>query len=487
MSTIHAVVDALEGAGQLIGRPDTMPTVTGATDDSRLVRPGMVFFAVEGSVADGHDFATDAANRGAAALVVARRLDVALPQLLVRDSRVAASVAAAAWYERPADALTVVGVTGTNGKSTTVTLIRHLLNAGGRVGALGTLGGIDGSGAALPDDAGLTTPGPFMVQEALATILRSGAQTVVMEVSSHALDQQRVADVSMRAAVFTNLTRDHLDYHRDEDTYRDAKLRLAHLLRDDGVEIVNVDDPAWVSLPIRQGIRRVTYGRGAGAVVRADDVACSVAGSTFRTSFDGVAADVRLPLLGAFNVHNALAAAATAWALGSSSEAIAVALAAAPQVPGRMERIRSEPFTILRDYAHTPDALERALGALRPLTGGRLIVLFGAGGDRDRGKRALMGAVAVRGADLAVVTSDNPRTEDPSAIVDEIEAGMGDASHMRIVDRRDAIRQAVTLLGPGDCLLLAGKGHETYQIIGTEKLPFDERSIVHEALGGAAA
>lgn len=487
MSTIRAVADALERAGQLVGRPDTLPTVTGMTDDSRLVRTGTVFCAIEGSVADGHDFATDAANRGAAALVVTRYLDLALPQLLVRDSRIAASIAAAAWYQRPADVLTVVGVTGTNGKSTTVTLIRHLLNAGGFVGALGTLGGMDGRGAALPDDVDLTTPGPFKVQAALAMLLRSGSETVVMEVSSHALDQQRVADVPMCAAVFTNLTRDHLDYHQDEDAYRDAKLRLADLLRDGGVEIVNVDDPAWESLPTRQGVRRVTYGYGAGAVVRADELACSVAGSTFRMSYDGVAVDVRLPLLGAFNVHNALAAAATAWALGSSPDAIATALAEAPQVPGRMERVRGEPFMILRDYAHTPDALARALRALRPLTDGRLIVLFGAGGDRDRGKRSLMGAVAVRDADLAIVTSDNPRTEDPKTIVDEIEAGMGDVSHVRIVDRRDAILHALTLLEPGDCLLLAGKGHETYQIIGTEKLPFDERSIVHEALGGAAA
>ncbi len=474
---------ALDAAGQLVQRPEApLPEVTGVTDDSRRVAAGTLFCAVSGTARDGHDYVEDARTRGAAAALVTRPVAAPLVQLVVRDGRRAAAVAARAWFDRPGDGLRLVAVTGTNGKSTTVALIRHLLNADRDVGAVGTLGAFDGTGAALEGYGSLTTPGPVELQAALAELRARRVHTLVMEASSHALDQRRLETLTLTAAVYTNLTQDHLDYHADLEAYRAAKLRLSTYLAPHGVEVVNVDDPAWRALPDMPGRRRVWYGRQADAEVRTLDAELDAEGASVTLAFENEVAKTRLPLPGAFNVSNALAAAATAWALGLAPDAIARGLARAPQVPGRMERLAAEGFTILRDYAHTPDALQVALGALRPITPGRLIVLFGAGGDRDRGKRPLMGRIAARDADLAVVTSDNPRTENPDRILDDIEAGMEGRSHLRIVDRREAIHRAIGLLQPGDCLLLAGKGHETYQVVGVEHHPFDERAIVREAL-----
>ncbi|MGE5759429.1 MAG: Mur ligase family protein, partial [Gemmatimonadota bacterium] len=287
----------------------------------------------------------------------------------------------------------------------------------------------------------------------------------------------RVDGLVFRAAVFTNLTRDHLDYHGTLDQYFHAKARLAEYLAPDGLEVVNADDLAWQRL--RRAHRRITFGERSGEVT-ARRVTSDGSGSRFELITPLGAAPVRLPLLGRFNVVNALGVAAVAWGMGLPVETIAERLSAAPQVPGRMERIATHPCTVLRDYAHTPDALERALEALRPVTSGRLVVVFGAGGDRDRGKRAPMGEIAVRLADEAIATSDNPRTEDPERILDEVEAGMTARPHHRFADRREAIALALSLVQPGDTLLLAGKGHETYQVIGTEKQPFDEQGIVRE-------
>lgn len=487
MTDLAAVVAALRAAGQLEAAPDALPAITGITADSRRVRPGMLFCAVEGSAADGHRFLQDARGRGAAAALVTRADPVPLPQVVVRDGRLATAVAAAAWYAHPAARLRLVAVTGTNGKSTTVALIRYVLNAGGNVGALGTLGGFDGDGAPLPDDAGLTTPGPIELHAALAELVARGVRTVVMEASSHALHQRRLAGLAFAAAVYTNLTHDHLDYHGDYDSYLAAKVLLSDLLAPSGIEVVNLDDPAWERLPRRPGVRRVTFGLVARADVHAEDVTLDSGGSEFRLHLGPEAVQVRLPLLGEFNVSNALGAAAVSWGLGQEPGAIAARLEGAPQVPGRMERLVTREWTVLRDYAHTPDALRRALRALRPVTTGRLVVLFGCGGDRDRQKRPVMGTIAAREADLAVVTSDNPRTEDPERIIDEIEAGLEGVAHLRIADRREAIRRALGLLRPGDCLLLAGKGHETYQVLGTERVPFDERVIVRDLLGSEAA
>lgn len=485
MPTLRELADVLERAGLLIEEPASWPEITGVVDDSRLVRPGDLFCAVKGTQRDGHDFLQDASSRGAVAAVVSRSCAAVIPLLVVSDDRAAVAAIASAWYGDPARDLRLIGVTGTNGKSTTVALVRHLLNRGGDVGSLGTVGVMDGAGAVAGSE--LTTPGALALHRALAALKERGVRTVVMEASSHALDQKRLEGLRYSVAIFTNLSHDHLDYHGDMVAYRDAKLKLASLLAEDGWVVANADDPAWRSLGQTHGERVVWFGRSRDAEVRAEDVSCDDRGSTFTLVLRDQRARVRLPLLGEFNVDNALAASAAAWVSGILAAEIADRLAAAPQVPGRMEKLACEEFSILRDYAHTPDALERALRALRPVTRGRLIVLFGCGGDRDRRKRPVMGRIAARLADLAVVTSDNPRTEDPERIIDEIEVGMEGVAHLRIPDRREAIARAVALLKPGDCLLLAGKGHETYQVVGTERVPMDEAEIVRAALAARSA
>ncbi len=482
MSRLAALVRALEEHGQLVRPPGDATAITGVADDSRRVTTGTLFCAVEGTVEDGHAYVADAAARGAAAALVTREVPAQLPLILVQDGRAAASIVAREWYGRPGDELELIAITGTNGKTTTVAILRHLLNAEGRAGSLGTLGAFDGSGEPLADYGTLTTPGTVELQAVLAALRERGIERVVMEASSHALDQRRLETLSLRGAVYTNLTHEHLDYHPDLEAYRRAKLRLSTYLVPGGVEVVNRDDEAWQELPVRPGLRRIWWGRGTDVDVGASEVRLAASGALFLLHLGESAVPVRPPLMGDFNVSNAVAAAAAAWALGVEPGEIGTRLATAPQVPGRMERLVDAGFVVLRDYAHTPDALERAVQALRPVTAGRLVVLFGAGGDRDRAKRPLMGRVVSREADLAVVTSDNPRTEDPDRIIDEVEQGMEGAPHVRITDRREAIHQVIAELHEGDCLLLAGKGHETYQIIGTERLPFDEGEIVREAL-----
>jgi UDP-N-acetylmuramoyl-L-alanyl-D-glutamate--2,6-diaminopimelate ligase len=313
-------------------------------------------------------------------------------------------------------------------------------------------------------------------------MLQRGVSHVAMETSSHSLDQGRLDGLSFAAGVFTNLTRDHLDYHGTMAAYLASKLRLSTLLQLGGVEVVNLDEHAWHAMQPRSP--RITFGLDPSADVRATGVVLDAGGSRFVLTGRFGTAEVSLPLLGDFNVANALAAAATGLALGQPLTRVVRRLATVPQVPGRMERISDTPCIVLRDYSHTPDSLERALTSLRPLTRGRLIVVFGCGGDRDRGKRPIMGRIAGELADLAIATSDNPRTEDPDAIIDDIEQGMGGLEHRRITDRLAAIQAALSEARPGDTVLLAGKGHETYQVIGTEQLPFDEREIVQELVRG---
>ena len=480
LPTFAQVLDALRREDLLLDAPRELPEISGITTDSRTVVPGVLYAAVRGSETDGHRFVADAARRGAVAAMVEVPQEAALAQVLVRDGRRAALAAARAWHGDPSRQLVLIGVTGTNGKTTTTGLLRHLLNGAGTAGSIGTLGAYDGAGAAVPS-AGLTTPGPVDLQATLAALRDRGTTHVVMETSSHSLDQGRVDGLTFAAGVFTNLTRDHLDYHGSMEHYLAAKLRLSSYLALDGIEVVNLDDPVWRAMPDRNG--RVTFGQHPAADVRASGLAMDAAGSRFRLGSRWGSAEVALPLLGDFNVANALAAAACALGMGRPIGEVAQRLAAAPQVPGRMERIAGRPCVVLRDYAHTPDALERALATLRPLTAGKLIVVFGCGGDRDRGKRPIMGRIAAELADLAVVTSDNPRTEDPDAIIHDIEEGMGSVPHLRETDRREAIAVALQAAGPDDTVLLAGKGHETYQVIGTEKVPFDEREIVRALVG----
>ena len=477
----RAVRDALARAGVLREVRGTLPDeLTGITDDSRHVEQGSLFVAVRGTARDGHDFLSAIADRAGAAIVedVSR---TSLPALLVTDARRAAPIAAAAAYGEPGAKLKLVAVTGTNGKTTTVGMLRHLLDEGegSRCASIGTLGVLVGSeGEPQPGGGGLTTPGPVELQRVLRALVDAGVTTVAMEVSSHSLDQRRVDGLVFDAAVFTNLTRDHLDYHGTMEAYVAAKARLIDYLTPTGTAVINADDDAWRVLARAPRTARFSLA-GNDADVRASSVRYTPRGSAWELEAGGGRAAVQLPLVGDFNVANALGAAAAAWALGLATDEIARRLSTLPQVPGRLERINEQP-TVLRDYAHTPDALERALTAVRPFAERRLIVVFGCGGDRDRGKRPQMGAIAERLADQAIVTSDNPRTEDPDRIIDDIEAGMHGANHERITDRHDAIARALTLASPDDLIVLAGKGHETYQIRGTIAYPFDERAIVRE-------
>jgi UDP-N-acetylmuramoyl-L-alanyl-D-glutamate--2,6-diaminopimelate ligase len=476
---------ALEEAGLLVERRGTIPTtVTAIADDSRLVKPGGMFIAVRGAILDGHDFLTAAEERGAAVAIVEDASRTRLPALIVREGRRAAAIAAAAAYGEPARELRLVAVTGTNGKTTTVGILRHLLDAPERRAAsIGTLGVLLGSeGAPVEGGQGLTTPGPVELQRVLRALVAAGAGTVAMEVSSHSLHQRRVDGVLFDAAVFTNLTRDHLDYHETMEAYFAAKARLVQYLKPSGVAVVNAGDSHWGRLP--SAPRTLHFSTGdAPAEVRARAVVATPRGSEWSLHVPGARAErVRLPLIGDFNVANAVGAAAAAHALGADAPTIAARLASAPQVPGRLEVLHERP-TVLRDYAHTPDALERALAAVRPFATRKLIVVFGAGGDRDPGKRPMMGAIAEAKADLAIITSDNPRTESPERIIDDIERGMRGANHERVEDRHEAIRRALDVAGEEDVIVLAGKGHETYQIRGTTSYPFDEKAIVRELTG----
>jgi UDP-N-acetylmuramoyl-L-alanyl-D-glutamate--2,6-diaminopimelate ligase len=476
------LLDELRRGDLLLSAPAAGPALAGLGMDSRTIAPGMLYVAVRGSQADGHRFVADAVRRGASAVVVEAPQRAGVPEIVVRDGRRAALALGRAWYGHPGRHLTLIGVTGTNGKTTTTGLIRHLFNAEGGAGSIGTLGAFDGHDRPVESTAGsLTTPGPIDLQATLAELVARGSTHVAMEASSHSLDQGRLDGLNFAAGVFTNLTRDHLDYHGTMEAYLASKLKLSALLGLGGLEVVNLDDPAWCVLPARSP--RVTFGLHPGADVRATGVVLDASGSRFRLEGRFGSAEASLPLLGDFNVSNALAAVAAALGLKRPLSEVVERLAQAPQVPGRMERISDIPCTVLRDYAHTPDALERALATLRPLTRGRLIVVFGCGGDRDKGKRPIMGRLAAEGSDLAIVTSDNPRTEDPAAIIDDVEQGMADVPHQRFVDRLAAIHAALEAGRPGDTVLLAGKGHETYQVLGTSKVPFDEREIVRSATG----
>jgi UDP-N-acetylmuramoyl-L-alanyl-D-glutamate--2,6-diaminopimelate ligase len=483
---ISEIRSALADAGLLVGVEGKLPDeANGIADDSRKVQSGELFIAVRGWNSDGHDFLDAAAQRGAAIAIVEDAGRTTLPALVVREGRRAAALAASVAYANPARHLTILGVTGTNGKTTTTSIMRHLFDNGdGSSASIGTLGVLIGSeGEVLPGGGGLTTPGPVELQRVLRALVDRGVHTVAMEVSSHSLDQRRVDGLEFDAAVFTNLTRDHLDYHGTMEAYLQAKARLLQYLKPDGTVVINADAPEWGTLKTQS--RPLTFALRAKADIRAEGVQYTPRGSEWKLVTPRGSGEVALPLIGDVNVENALAAAAAAFALGRDPQTIAEGLSTVPQVSGRLEIISTRP-TVLRDYAHTPDALERALQTARAFTRGKLIVVFGCGGERDKGKRPIMGEIAERGADCAIVTSDNPRTEDPDAIIDDIEAGMRGDGHERLTDRLAAIQRALDLAEEGDIVLLAGKGHETYQIRGTTSYPFDEKEIVKEMTGSHA-
>ncbi|MEX2295553.1 MAG: UDP-N-acetylmuramoyl-L-alanyl-D-glutamate--2,6-diaminopimelate ligase [Gemmatimonadota bacterium] len=498
--TLDRLVEALKGAGleaELQG-PGKL-AVAAAAQESGRIGEGELFLAWKGTATDAHDFVAEAAERRAAAAVVERFVEAPIPQIRVNDGRRAAAILAHLLAGEPTRHLRVAAVTGTNGKTTTALLARHLLGTLGPAAAMGTLGTVGPDGEVVPGSGGLTTPGPVQLANALEWLVEKGMTTVTMEASSHALDQRRLDGLEVEAAVFTNLTRDHLDYHKSFAAYRDAKARLLLLVRAGGGVVVNGGDPAWSGLPPVK--ERLLIGRIEGDEVAgvppcegerlpdlvAENVDLTGEGSRFRVRWGEDDAAVSLPLLGRFNIENAVAALGAGLLMGVSLDEGAAALADAPPPLGRLEVTVREPVPVILDYAHTPDALRRVLETLRPLYPGRLILVFGAGGDRDRAKRPEMGKVAVAGADVLIVTSDNPRTEDPEAIIAEILAGMVGATYERITDRRKAIARALEVAEPGDAILLAGKGHETYQVIGTEKRPFDERKVVRELLDDGRA
>jgi UDP-N-acetylmuramoyl-L-alanyl-D-glutamate--2,6-diaminopimelate ligase len=465
--------------------------VGGIAVDSRRVRPGDVFFALPGFRTDGRQHVADAVARGARAVITTGDLDVqpaGITVLRTEAPRGLLGRAAAHLAGDPSARLTLVGVTGTNGKTTTTYLLEAIWRAARlRAGVVGTIA-YRFDGAARP--ASLTTPDPLELQALLAEMRAAGTTHVAMEVSSIALAQERVAGCRFDAAVFTNLTRDHLDFHGDLESYHAAKARLflEYLPtggKPDPVAVVNVDDQAGAWLAARVGTRCVRVGRGASADVRPLEVETGLGGTRGLLALGDLRLPFVCPLVGAAHLENVLTAAATAWALGVPPEAIARGLAAVEPPPGRLEQIAGPGFTVAVDYAHSPDALARVLEVLRPLTRGRLITVFGCGGDRDRGKRPLMGAAAARLSDLVILTSDNPRTEDPLAILAEIEGGVraaGAGAYRVEPDRRAAIALAVGLARPGDLVLVAGKGHEDYQIVGTEKRHLDDREEVRRAL-----
>jgi UDP-N-acetylmuramoyl-L-alanyl-D-glutamate--2,6-diaminopimelate ligase len=482
--TLEIVTRRLRETGLLVSPAHGDTIVRGVSDDSRSTRSGDLFFAWQGTAVDSHEYVAAAARAGAVAAIVERPVSgVAIPQVIVRDGRAAAAIGAAFVYGDPQTTLRFAGCTGTNGKTTTVWVLRHLLSAHYRTASIGTLGVILDDGKLLEGSENLTTPGPVELARVLRELADRGVEAVAMEVSSHALDQRRVDAVPFDVAVFTNLSRDHLDYHETFERYLEAKLRLTRLLKPNGIAAVNAGESSWRGVGLHSP-RILNFGIERNADVVASRIEAGERGTDFDCTFSGRTMRVTMPLIGLFNVENALGAITACLGMDLDFEPAAERLATVPQVPGRLERLVDEPFVVLRDYAHTPDALERALKTLRPITRGRMIVLFGAGGDRDRGKRPLMGAIAGSNADVVIVTSDNPRTEDPDSIIDEIVAGVP-GEYVRITDRRAAIASALTMAGPDDVVLLAGKGHETYQILGREKVSFDERAIVQQLLAAS--
>jgi len=453
--------------------------VSGVCDDSRLVRPGDLFVARAGTQTDGSKFLRDAAQRGAVAAIVAAPVgDVAIPQLVVGDTARAASFLAHVFHNRPSRMVKVVGVTGTNGKTTTTYLVRQLLKSvSSRCGLIGTCEIDDGRTIST---ATMTTPGAVEIAALLASMRSNRCRACAIEVSSHALHQARVAGVEFAAAAFTNLTRDHLDYHGTMENYADAKASLFTSLDSNAVAVVNGEDP-WSERMVRDcRARLIRFGFGSDMDYSARDVMINSRGSNFVLVTPDGRTEVSMSLVGRYNIENALAAAALVGeAFALNVHQIAAGLARASGAPGRLQSVDAgQPFTVLVDYAHSDDALENVLATLRPMTRGALRVVFGCGGDRDRGKRPLMADTACRLADAIYVTNDNPRTEDPEAIIREILCGVpaGAAKRVRVEpDRRSAIRLALSDAAPGDIVLLAGKGHENYQIVGQTKHHFDDR------------
>lgn len=463
--------------------------ITGIVYDSRLVKPGNLFIAIPGFVDDGHDYVAEAATRGAVATIISREVPIPeeLTSIRVTDSRRALGTVAAKFFSYPSRKLRVIGVTGTNGKTTTTFLIDSLLSkAGYRTGIVGTVHIRIGD---AKQESIRTTPESLDLQQLLANMVEAQTSYAVLEVSSHALALNRLADCEFDVAVFTNLTQDHLDLHGDMQSYLAAKAKLFSGLDPAGKlhkrAVINLDDAASALLQRVSNVPITTYGIKRPADLQAVEIAITTAGTEFKVLQAGKLLGLtRVPTPGYFSVYNALAAIAVALAEGVSWTVISEGLPESQSVPGRFQPVRAgQPFEIIVDYAHTPDGLENILQTARGFTKGRIIVVFGCGGDRDRGKRPQMGRIASQFADIAIITTDNPRSESPLRIAHDILQGVvGQADIVIELDRASAIRRAVGLARPGDAVLIAGKGHETYQVFADRIIHFDDREVAEQAV-----
>ena len=493
--TLDELVGSLESRLEVMERRgDQRVVITGVTDDSRAVGPGALFVAVKGERVDGHDYLDAAVKQGAGAVVIQHGGPVPLPTIRVKNSRRVIGLLGAHFHGYPTSKLRVVGVTGTNGKTTTTYVCKSLLEScGRRVGLVGTVAYLVGN-EIIP--ASHTTPGAIELQGLFARMVAAGLDGVIMEVSSHALALDRTAGAEFDVAVFTNLTQDHLDFHGTMEEYFRAKLRLFSGLGLEGRKagekraIVNLDDPRGDAVRAACSVPVWTYGIRKEADLQAHDVSLTPRGTTFRLNTPKGSIAIENNLVGEHNVYNLLAAIGVVLHEGMTLEQIQAGIADVSNVPGRFERVEAgQDFTVVVDYAHTDDALARLLTAAQALRTGRIITVFGCGGDRDRTKRPKMGRVAVRFSDVVVLTSDNPRTEDPAGILAEVEVGVKEALKERpevdyalVADRRLAIEHAIREARTGDIVLIAGKGHEDYQIIGTRKFHFDDREVAREAI-----
>ncbi|MDD5310446.1 MAG: UDP-N-acetylmuramoyl-L-alanyl-D-glutamate--2,6-diaminopimelate ligase [Candidatus Omnitrophica bacterium] len=452
--------------------------IKGVSSDSKTIGKDCLFIAVSGTNFDGHKFANEAADKGASAVVLEK--DTALPEgvarIFVRDSRAAAPKIANNFFGRPIEKLTCIGITGTNGKTTISYLMDSIVSAAGhKAGIIGTISYRIGK-RLIP--ATNTTPGPVELYGFMGEMARNGSDHLVMEVSSHALDQNRVGGIDFSAAIFTNLTGDHLDYHKTFDGYFRAKSRLFEGLKDCAYAVINIDDEWGKKLVKVSKGKVVTYGTKLVADYLASDIKLSLDGTRFAVNSPKGDLKVDSKLIGLHNVYNMTAAAACGMSLGFSSGEVKRGLENLTTIPGRLEPVDcGQPFKIFVDYAHTDDALFNVLSALKPLIGKKIIVVFGCGGDRDRTKRPRMGKVASEMADLVIVTSDNPRSEEPEAIIAEITAGISKKNYKAVTDRSKAIEEALSAAREGDCVLIAGKGHETYQVLKNTTVAFDDREI----------
>jgi UDP-N-acetylmuramoyl-L-alanyl-D-glutamate--2,6-diaminopimelate ligase len=479
----------IEGIGPSKGVAFRDAEVTGIATDSRALRPGDCFVAVAGHAADGHAFVEDAVRNGAAALVVERAVEAPVPAVIVRNSSLAAALMAKRFYGDPASHLRLAGITGTNGKTSSAFLLRSIMNiAHGPCGMIGTIGyGVADELSSTRN----TTPGAVDLYRVMAEFLKRGCRSAVMEVSSHAAEQGRIAGLEFDVGAFTNVTRDHLDYHGTLERYVEAKEAFVRTLAESkrckapGTLVYNADDPEVVRVAKRFTGPRVSFGVSSPADVRAESVKAGLTGTSFDLVIGPERTRLDLKLLGTISVYNALTAAASARALGVGSGAIKAGLEGVAQVPGRFQVVSiGRGPTAVVDYAHTPDALEKLLNFCRELRPRKIVTVFGCGGDRDRGKRPMMGGIAARLSNIVFVTDDNPRTEDPDLIVKEILAGVGEsAAPVHVVrDRRSAIREAIRAAVEGDLVVIAGKGHENEQIVKSGRVPFNDAFEAEEAL-----